>query len=375
MDASSEMIHSLLPVFLVSVLGASALSVGLIEGLAEATASVTKVFSGTISDWTRKRKSLILLGYGTAALTKPLFPLANGLGAVLVARFVDRIGKGIRGAPRDALIADITPRRSRGAAFGLRQSMDTVGAFLGPAIAIALMAASGDNFRLVFWIAVIPAFAAVAVILIAVREPEQPSVAARRSPLSRGQIAKLDRGFWFVVGFAAVLTLARFSEAFLLLRAGNVGLRARYIPLVLIVMNIAYAASAYPFGRASDRVGRRRLLGAGIALLIAADLVLAAAGSVWLVMVGATLWGVHMGATQGILSAIVADRTPSDLRGTGFGLFNLASGGALLAASAVAGALWTTVGPASTFLTGAGLSAIGLVALVTAPRIDRQMTR
>ncbi len=370
MDASSEMIHSLLPVFLVSVLGASALSVGAIEGIAEATASVAKVFSGTISDWIGKRKPLILLGYGLAALTKPLFPLANGVGAVLTARFVDRIGKGIRGAPRDALIADITPAASRGAAFGMRQSMDTVGAFAGPTLAVALMAASGDNFRFVFWIAVIPAMAAVAVILLFVREPERPATPAhaRRSPISREQMRRLDRRFWGVVTFAAVLTLARFSEAFLLLRAGDTGLRARYIPVVLIVMNIAYAASAYPFGRLADRMSRRALLAWGIALLMAADLVLAGAGSITLVLVGAVLWGVHMGATQGILSAIIADRAPADLRGTAFGLFNLITGGALLGASLLAGVLWTTIGPAATFLAGAALAAIALAGLAAMPR-------
>lgn len=370
MDASSEMIHSLLPVFLVSVLGASALSVGVIEGIAEATASVAKVFSGTISDWIGKRKPLILLGYGLAALTKPLFPLANGVGAVLTARFVDRIGKGIRGAPRDALIADITPAASRGAAFGMRQSMDTVGAFAGPTLAVALMAASGDNFRFVFWIAVIPAMAAVAVILLFVREPERPATPAhaRRSPISREQMRRLDRRFWGVVTFAAVLTLARFSEAFLLLRAGDTGLRARYIPAVLIVMNIAYAASAYPFGRMADRMSRRALLAWGIALLMAADLVLAGAGSITLVLVGAVLWGVHMGATQGILSAIIADRAPADLRGTAFGMFNLITGGALLGASLLAGVLWTTIGPAATFLAGAALAAIALAGLAAMPR-------
>ena len=370
MDASSEMIHSLLPVFLVSVLGASALSVGVIEGIAEATASVAKVFSGTISDWIGKRKPLILLGYGLAALTKPLFPLANGVGAVLTARFVDRIGKGIRGAPRDALIADITPAASRGAAFGMRQSMDTVGAFAGPTLAVALMAASGDDFRFVFWIAVIPAMAAVAVILLFVREPERPATPAhaRRSPISREQMRRLDRRFWGVVTFAAVLTLARFSEAFLLLRAGDTGLRARYIPAVLIVMNIAYAASAYPFGHMADRMSRRALLAWGIALLMAADLVLAGAGSITLVLVGAVLWGVHMGATQGILSAIIADRAPADLRGTAFGMFNLITGGALLGASLLAGVLWTTIGPAATFLAGAALAAIALAGLAAMPR-------
>jgi MFS family permease len=352
------------------VLGASALSVGVIEGIAEATASVAKVFSGTISDWIGKRKPLVLFGYGLAALTKPLFPLANGIGAVLTARFVDRIGKGIRGAPRDALIADITPPASRGAAFGLRQSMDTVGAFAGPALAVALMAASGDNFRFVFWIAVVPAMAAVAVILVFVHEPQRPAtpIHARRSPIGREQMRRLDRRYWGVVAFAGVLTLARFSEAFLLLRAGDTGLRARYIPVVLIAMNLAYAASAYPFGRLADRLSRRGLLAWGIALLIAADLVLAGAGNIVLVLVGAVLWGIHMGATQGILSALIADRAPADLRGTAFGLFNLISGGALLGASLLAGALWTTIGPAATFLAGAALAGIALAGLAAMPR-------
>ncbi len=372
MDTSSEMIHSLLPVFLVSVLGAGALSVGVIEGIAEATASVAKVFSGTVSDWIGRRKPLVLAGYALAALTKPLFPLANGVAAVLVARFVDRVGKGVRGAPRDALIADITPPASLGAAYGLRQSMDTVGAFAGPALAIALMAASGDDFRLVFWAAVVPAAAAVAVIVLAVREPERPVTHVRRSPISGERLGRLGRRYWLVVAFAGVLTLARFSEAFLLLRAQDVGLTAGLIPLVLIAMNVAYAASAYPLGRISDRLGRRGLLTGGIIVLIAADLVLAAAAGVWVVIVGAALWGVHMGATQGVLSAIVADRAPSELRGTAFGFFNLVTGGALLAASIVAGSLWTAVGPSATFLAGAAFAAVALAGLLgAAPRRGR----
>lgn len=364
MDMSSEMIHSLLPVFLVGVLGASAMSVGVIEGIAEATASVTKVFSGTISDWIGKRKPLVLLGYGLAAITKPLFPLAHGISTVVTARFIDRVGKGIRGAPRDALIADITPAAQRGAAFGLRQSMDTVGAFAGPALAVALMWLSGDNVRFVFWIAVVPAALAVAVIIGFVREPERVAAGhIRRSPISRVQLARLDRRFWWVIAFAAVLTLARFSEAFLLLRASDIGMRARYIPIILIVMNIVYAASAYPFGRLADRLSRRSLLGWGILLLIAADTTLALAGTVPVVMIGAAIWGLHMGATQGILSALIADRAPADLRGTAFGVFNLITGGALLVASLLAGILWTQVGPEWTFLAGATLALIALAGL------------
>ncbi len=368
MDASSELIHSLLPVFLVGVLGASAISVGIIEGVAEATASVGKVFSGAISDRFGKRKPLVLAGYGLAALSKPLFPLAQGVGAVFTARFVDRIGKGIRGAPRDALIADITPTHMRGAAYGLRQSMDTAGAVLGPAAAIVLMAATGDDVRRVLWFAVIPAAIAIALIAFSVHEPAGHLASRRRVPLHRADLARLPRAFWLVVGFAGVLTLARFSEAFLLLRADDVGLSAQWIPLILVAMNVAYAASSYPFGKAADRLGARRMVAAGIVCLVAADAVLAIAGSVWVVAAGAVLWGIHMGATQGVLSALVAGRAPQDMRGTAFGVFNLASGLCLLAASVIAGVLWSATGPAWTFIVGGAFAGVALLGLIRAPR-------
>lgn len=369
MDISSEMIHSLLPVFLVGVLGLSTLSVGLIEGIAESTAAITKVFAGVASDWFGKRKPLVLLGYGMAALTKPLFPLATGAGAVFTARFLDRIGKGIRGAPRDALVADLTPESVRGAAYGVRQSMDTIGAFAGPALAMALMALSGNNFRFVFWIAVLPAFISVALVVFGVQEPETHAAGGnRRFPLHREEIGRLGFKFWLVVAFAAILTLARFSEAFLLLRASSVGLAATYVPAVLIVMNVVYAASAYPFGHLSDRLNRASLLAAGIGFLIAADLVLAAANTTWAVLAGSMLWGLHMGATQGLLTTIVAATAPADLRGTAFGLFNLVTGGALLLASVLAGFLWTAYGPAVTFLAGAVFSTVALIGLVARRR-------
>ncbi len=365
MDLSSEMIHSLLPVFLVTVLGTSALSVGLIEGIAEATASIAKVFSGVLSDWVGRRKPLLLLGYGLAALTKPLFPLATGIGAVLTARFVDRIGKGIRGAPRDALIADITPQESRGAAYGLRQSMDTVGAFIGPLLAIVLMLATHDNFRIVFWVAVVPAIVCVLLIVFGVDEPESThQVTQTRFPISRTNLQRLPPRFWWVVVFAAVLTLARFSEAFLLMRAGTLGLTVTWVPMILIVMNVVYAASAYPLGKLSDNGSRRKLLAWGIIFLIMADLLLAIAGNIWVVVLGAASWGLHMGATQGLLSALVADAAPADLRGTAFGVFNLASGIALLAASIIAGSLWTVLGPAMTFYAGAAFSCMALAGLL-----------
>ena len=376
MDISSEIIHSLLPAFLVTVLGVSALSVGIIEGIAEATASITKIFSGAISDWTGKRKPLVLIGYGLAVVTKPLFPLASGVSMVLAARFIDRIGKGIRGAPRDALIADVTPVELRGTAFGLRQSMDTIGAFVGPMLAMLLMMASSDNFRLVFWVAVIPAVIAIVLIVYGVQEPETPrSGERRRFPIQRAELMRLDVGFWWLVGLATVLTLARFSEAFLLLASQHVGLAIALIPGVLVTMNVVYAASAYPFGRLSDRMSRRTLLLLGIGFLIAADLVLATAGTVLQVLAGVVLWGLHMGATQGLLSTLVVDAVPADLRGTAFGLYSLITGVSLLAASVVAGWLWTVSGPGATFTAGAIFASVALLGMIFSVRSKSSRSR
>lgn len=365
MDVSSEMIHSLLPVFMVSVLGASALAVGIIEGIAEATASITKIFSGVISDWIGKRKPLVLAGYGMAALTKPLFPLAHSITAVLVARFIDRIGKGIRGAPRDALITDLVTKEQHGAAFGLRQSMDTIGAFLGPIIALVLMFWTANNYRFVFWVAFIPAFAAVLCIVFGVQEPEVQSTGEKKPfPIQKSELIKLPRAFWMVVAFASAFTLARFSEAFLLLRASSLGLSPTYMPTILIIMNIVYAVSVYPVGVLSDRIGKNGLLAVGIFLLIVADALLAFGGNLFWIFAGVSVWGLHMGMTQGLLSALIADTAPRDLRGTAFGMYNLLTGIVALAASALAGALWTLYGPAETFIAGAVFAAISLAGLL-----------
>jgi MFS family permease len=374
MDLSSEMIHALLPLYLVTVLGASALTVGVIEGIAEAAASITKVFSGALSDYLGKRKWLAALGYTLAAITKPIFPLASTIGWIVAARFVDRVGKGIRGAPRDALIADLTPSDLRGTAYGLRQSLDTVGAVLGPLAAIAFMALLADNFQHVFWIAVIPAFVSAAIIIFVVREPARPKREdGARAPLLRAELKNLDAAYWLVVGVAAIFTLARFSEAFLLLRAQSVGLHLTFVPVVMVIMNVVYSLSAWPAGALSDSIGRYRLIFAGFALLIVADLVLAFAGNVAGVIVGVALWGLHMGLTQGLLSALVADTAPVHLRGTAFGVFNLVSGVAMLAASIIAGALWDMVGPDGTFLAGAAFTAIALIVLPFAhKRVARQ---
>jgi MFS family permease len=366
MDSSSELILSLLPAFMVSVLGLNILTVGLIEGIAESTASVTRIFAGVLSDWLGRRKPLVLLGYGLAALSKPLFPLASGAGTVLTARFVDRIGKGIRGAPRDALVADLTPEPMRGAAYGLRQSMDTIGAFIGPGLALALMWLSANNFRFVLWVAVLPAVLAVAVVVFGVHEPAaKRNSEPRRLPIRLEDIGRLGSGFWLIVVFGGMLTLARFSEAFLLLRAQFAGLAVALVPLILIAMNMVYAASAYPFGRLSDRVNRRTLLVYGIGILVAADLVLASADTVWKVLLGSMLWGLHMGATQSLLTTLVAAAAPRDLRGTAFGVFNLATGAVLLLASVLAGFLWAAYGPAAAFLAGAAFSMIALAGLLT----------
>jgi MFS family permease len=368
MDVSSEMIHALLPLYLTVGLGASAVAVGLIEGVAEATALIVKVVSGTLSDRWRNRKGLTAFGYGLAAFSKPLFALATGPMLVFAARFLDRIGKGIRGAPRDALIADLTPQEIRGAAFGLRQSLDTVGAFAGPLLAMALMLAWNDDFRAVFWVAVVPAILSFLLVAFAVKEPgDSPRFPAGETSVppkgKRGlspvfqSWRTLGKPFWAVTIAGVAMTLARFSEAFLILRAENLHVEIAFTPLVLVAMNVVYALAAFPVGRLADRIPPRLLLLAGIVFLVAADIVLALATSVAMLGLGVVLWGLHMGFTQGLLSTMVAHAAPAHLRGTAFGVFTLASGVAMLVASALAGVLWHYVGPAATFWAGAALAA------------------
>jgi MFS family permease len=365
MDISSEMIHALLPLYMVTVLGTSTLAVGIIEGIAEATASITKVFSGALSDWLGKRKMLAAFGYGLAALTRPIFALAASLEWLIAARFIDRVGKGIRGAPRDALVADIAPAHLRGASFGLRQSLDTIGAFLGPLLAIGLMWLMADNFQAVFWISAIPAVLAVALILFAVKEPDRPKELRRvRMPLHRDELRRLGTSYWWVVAVATVFTLARFSEAFLILRAQSIGMPLALVPIVLVIMALAYSLSAYPVGVLSDRVNRLTLLAIGLLLLVVADLLLAFATGIVAVGIGVVFWGLHMGFTQGLLATLIADVAPAELRGTAFGVFNLMTGVALLVASLVAGALWDMAGPQATFLAGAAFALLTLAGLL-----------
>ncbi|MGZ3652083.1 MAG: MFS transporter [Bdellovibrionota bacterium] len=365
MDTSSEIVHGLLPVFLVSVLGASYTAVGAIEGAGEATSLVVKVFSGPLSDWWGRRKPLVVLGYAMGALSKPFFALAPTTGFVLGARLFDRTGKGIRGAPRDALVADATPKEQRGEAFGLRQSLDTVGAFLGPLLAVALMWLTSNNYRLIFWLAVIPGIAAVTVILFGVSEPEARGEGERRR-ISWRSLREFRFPFWLVAVAAAVFQLSRFSEAFLILRAQNLGLALALAPLVLVTMNIVYAATSYPVGWLSDRMRREWFVVIGVLILVVADLVLAYAPKLSIAFAGIALWGLHMGFTQGVFSALVVDTSPEELKGTAFGLFNLLSALALLLASGIAGYVWDTHGPAATFILSSVFSVVGLVALLLA---------
>lgn len=370
MDVSSELIHSLLPLFMVTSLGASALMVGFIEGLAQSTALIVKIFSGMLSDYLGKRKWLAVTGYALGAFTKPVFALASSIELVLTARLLDRVGKGIRGTPRDALVADLTPPEVRGAAFGLRQSLDSVGAFVGPLLGVGLMLLWANDFWAVFWVAVIPGMLSVLLLIFGVSEPDTPATHKRTNPLIMANLRRLDSRYWWVVGIGSIFTLARFSEAFLILRAHDSGIPIAYIPLVLVLMSMVYALSAYPFGHLSDQISRYKLLSYGLLMLIAADIALAINGHWSVLLLGIVFWGLHMGATQGILAALVADTAPDDLRGTAFGFFNLASGIALLAASVIAGWLWDSFGASATFLTGAGFCGITLLLVTLNSRLS-----
>lgn len=372
MDVSSEMIHSLLPLFMATTLGASVIIIGIIEGVAEATALMLKVFSGVISDYVGKRKGLALLGYGLGALSKPLFAIAPTSGMVFSARMIDRIGKGIRGAPREALVADVTPPEIRGAAYGLRQALDTIGAFLGPLLAVALMFLWDNDFQSIFWVAAIPAVLSIALLGFGLKEPNTSVVQKRTNPLRRENLKKLSAAYWWVVAIGSIFTLARFSEAFLVLRAQQMAIPLFAIPLVMVAMNLVYSLTAYPFGKLSDRMSHSKMLQWGLLVLIAADIVLALSSHWTTLLAGVALWGIHMGMTQGLLAAMVAHTAPPELRGTAFGMFNLMSGIALLLASAGAGVLWEMLGAASTFYAGAIICVVTLIGMRCMPSAYQQ---
>lgn len=371
MDISSEMIHSILPLFMVTALGMSALAVGVIEGLAESTALMLKVLSGILSDYTGRRKELTLLGYALGAFSKPFFALTSVGWVVLGARLADRVGKGIRGAPRDAMVADFTPPELRGAAFGLRQSLDTLGAFLGPLIAAGLMALFANNFRLVFWAAFIPAVLAVVLLAAALREPDRQSADKPGNPIRRENLKRLGAAYWWIVAVGAAFSLARFSEAFLVLKAQQSGIPLSLVPLVMVAMNLVYTACAYPFGKLSDRVSHKRMLALSLVVLLAADMVLSMDGHWGVLLAGVALWGIHMGISQGLMATMIADAAPADLRGTAYGFFNLASGLAMFLASVAAGGLWDRFGAAYTFYAGAAFCALTLILLLSARPLSR----
>ncbi|MGY6126665.1 MFS transporter [Paraburkholderia strydomiana] len=374
MDISSEIVHSLLPMFLTVSLGASAATIGLIEGIAEATAPIVKVFSGALSDYLGNRKWLAVAGYALGALSKPLFAIAPTVGVVVSARVIDRVGKGIRGAPRDALVADVTPVHLRGAAFGLRQSLDTIGAVLGPLFAVIIMSVWADNFRLAFWLAVIPGVLAVALLMVGIHEPAREAGAKRVNPVRLENLKKLGARYWWVVAIGAVFALARFSEAFLVLRAMGSGVPIALVPLVMVTMNIVYSLSAYPFGKLADTMSHKRLLIAGVVVLIASDLVLAH-GSHWsIVLLGVALWGLHMGMTQGLLATMVSHTAPAQLRGTAFGFFNLLGGVVTLLSSVIAGELWDKIGATATFYAGAVFCVATIALLLAGKAPDTRAT-
>jgi MFS family permease len=368
MDISSEIVHSLLPMFLVAGLGASVATLGLIEGIAEATALIVKVFSGSLSDYLGNRKWLAVAGYALGAASKPFFAIAASAEIVLAARFADRIGKGIRGAPRDALVADLAPPQDRGAAFGLRQSLDTIGAFTGPLLAVGLMFLWANDYRRIFWIALVPGALAVLLLALGVREPDKAAASKGVNPISRASLRQLSGAYWWVVVIGAVFTLARFSEAFLVLRAMQGGMKPALVPLVMVAMNAVYMLSAYPFGKLADSMNHMRLLVIGLGFLVLADLVLAHSGRWPAVLLGVGLWGLHMGMTQGLLAVMVAQAAPASLKGTAFGLFNLVAGIAMLAASVTAGLLWERSGAAATFYAGAAFSVLAAMLIVIAAR-------
>jgi len=362
MDLSSEIYHALLPAFITMVLGLPATALGAIDGVAEATASFAKLFSGRLSDRSLRRKPWVMAGYGLAALSKPLFPLAASAPAVMAARFVDRIGKGIRGAPRDAMIADETPPEIRGRAFGLRQALDTAGALLAPLVAIGLMAWLASDIRAVFWIAVIPAGLSFLLAWLALREPEQHLAPVKKSPFFAG-FRKLNDDTKRLLKVGFLFTLARFSEAFLILKGIDIGLSEAMSPLTLAIFNLAYVALAYPAGILSDRMSPRSILMAGMAALIAGNVILAETGNFLGLVIGTALWGAHMALTQGIFARMIADSAPEELRATSFGAFWFVTGIATLFASLGAGWLWDRQGSSATFLTSAAIAAAALAML------------
>lgn len=365
MDVSTEIVHSVMPIYLVTVLGASPMLVGAIDGVAEATASIMKVFSGALSDWVGRRKPLAIAGYGMAAITRPILPFASTVTEIFALRILDRIGKGVRVAPRDALVADHVRPEILGAAYGLRQGLDTIGALVGPIIAAIVLASSNNDFQWVFWVSCIPAALCVLIISLGVSEAARPADRPRPAfPLRPSQVRRLRGVFWGSMAIIMLLLIPRFSEGFLLLKAQQSGISVTWVPLLLAAVNLVAAPVSFPAGRLSDRIGRRHLVMSGFAVLVAAQLVLTVTDGPIGVLVGALFWGLHLGMTQGVLAAMIVDHAPADLRGTAFGVFHVASGLAVLVGSFGAGWIWDQLGSTTMFATAAAIGVAGLAALV-----------
>lgn len=366
-DISSEMILAVLPVYLGTVMGVSMATIGLIEGIAEATAAVMRVFAGAIGDRLGRYKAIVVFGYGLSALSKIVFPFAGSPAPIFAARIIDRVGKGLRTSPRDAMIARATHPSILGRAFGIRQSLDTLGAVFGPLLAIVILGVTHNDFQLLFWIAVAPGVLAVIVLTRAAEEPNGGATPLQRIPLTRADLARLGFAFWWIAAGAAFLTFGRGAKAFLVLRTEDVGVPLWLVPIAFVIMNTVYAATAYPVGGLSDRIDRRRLLAAGIVVLILSDVVLAMASGPWVGLLGVVLWGLHFGMTQGVLATLVVDSAPEPLRGTAFGAFSLLSGFALVASGALGGMVWDAWGPSTLFWLATGAATLSLATAWTPP--------
>lgn len=369
MDVSSEMINTLLPLYLAGGLGASALAIGFIEGISVAIATASKFLSGVLADFSRRAKPIAVLGYGLAALSRLIFPLATSVDLIVLARAMDRVGKGIRGAPRDAIVAAVTPQGMRGASFGLRKSLDTVGGFLGPLIAIAAMLLLAGDIVTVFWLAALPAGMAVAVLIFAVREPAESRAEIKNIPAFRFADAfRLNPAIWTVICLAGVIMLARFSEAFLLLKSVEAGFSLTWVPVSIVIMHGVYGLCAYPVGKLSDTIGNTGLLLCSLVFLVVAHLTIAFSATVWEFVIGIVFWGLHMGFSQGLLGAMVADASPAGLRASAFGAFNLVTGIVLLIGNVAAGWLWQDLGSHAPFIAGALLSLFAFFAIAVLQR-------
>lgn len=379
-NISSVMIFSLSAVYLKSILGVPTGWIGFLEGAVEASAHATKLFSGIISDYLRRRKAVMVVGYVLVTLTRPILAISESFVAVFVARFFDRFGNGIQSTPRDALVGDIAPKEIKGECFGLRQSLGTAGSFTGGVVGILAMIWTADNFHHVFWIATIPAVLALIILVIAVKEPkpiplleEERDVnleKPKRHPIRLSDLKRLGKDYWILMGIVGAFMLARPTEAFMSLHAHETfGLLDRYLPAILLTYNFTYSLSSYPVGRLADRMNRYQLLQVGFGALILADLLLAFAPNIYIMFLGVAVWGIQMGISQSIFLTLVDHIVPQDLRGTAFGFFYLISALALIVAGTAAGNIAQHFGNVGTaFLASSGVGLFALILLRAVPK-------